>query len=400
MFVPSSSPVKPYTRNRAGNSRVYDGADGDRATLDVIRNLLLSTGSAELTCGKRAFVNFTRNLILGEVPYYLPPEISVIEILEDTEVDAELVRACRRLKDAGYLLALDDFVLKGNACHPLLNLADFVKVDLLSAGRGEAAAVRKHCGHLQYLLAEKVETREAFEESAACGYAFFQGYFFSVPELISRTSIPAHKLSYLRLIREIYTEPFEFANVERVIKVDTALVVKLLRYMNSAFFALSREVTSIRHALVLLGEREIRKWVSLVALTELAADQSDETLRLSLVRAAFCESLASDAGLGTHSSELFLLGMLSLIDVFVGRPMAEVAEFIPLASELKAALLGQANPYRQVLDVVVNYERARWDAAALAAAEMGVSAEALGARYMTALLWAEKALDLRQVETV
>ncbi len=384
---------------RSGREPRCTATDGDRATIDVIRNMLLSMGAAELTCGKKAFINFTRTLLVGETPYFLPRDISVIEVLEDVVVDAEVVAACRKLHEKGYTLALDDVLLGDGRLAPLIDLVDFVKVDVLGDLRtSDTPIIRELCSRGLHVLAEKVETRERFVETKGLGFTFFQGYFFSKPELISRTAIPAQTINCLRLINEINTPPFEVARIERIVRQDTALVLRLLKYMNSAFFGFAKEITSIRHALVLLGEKEVRKWISLIALTQLAGEQSLETLRLSLVRAAFCESVAPLVGMREQKAELFLLGMLSMIDVFVGRPLAEVVGDIPLAQELKAALLGEQNAFRRVFDLAVSYEKGLWEEVGACADALCLPREEIPDAYLRAVQWAENALDVKESE--
>jgi c-di-GMP-related signal transduction protein len=341
----------------------FDGTVNlDEATLAVIRNAMLVFGSQKMTGGKKAFVNFTKNLLLSGVTSYLPNDGSVIEILETVEVDEEVLAACQELRKKGYRLALDDYVWQEHDQNPLTKVVHFVKVDFLNTRPTDRQVIvdfftQKDIG----LLAEKIETREDFQEALEMGFSYFQGYFFSKPEIISGKDIPGYKLSYLEILKEICRETLDFVHFEKIINRDPPLCLKMLTYLNSAYFGLRHEVTSIGHALNLLGEKEIRKWAALVVLAHLGKDQPTELMRLSILRARFCESLAPKVNLAMRGSELFLMGLLSLMDVFLGRPLKEVLENIALSKEIKEALLGRENAHRLVLDLMVNYEKGAWE---------------------------------------
>ena len=347
---------------RTGMENFFNAVNFDDATLAVIRNAMLVLGSESLSGGNKVFVNFTKSLLLSEVPAFLPKNNSVIEILEDVEVDEELLTACRELRNQGYQLALDDFTWEGNEKNPLTEIVHFIKVDFQNTPPHDRKAIAEFFSQKGVeLLAEKTETRREFQEALAMGYSHFQGYFFSKPEIISGKDIPGYKLHYLRILQEVCQEQLDFQNLQEILEQDPPLCLKILTYLNSAFFGLRYEITSIGHALALLGEKEIRKWASLAILVHLGQDQPTELMRLSILRAKFCESLAPKFGLSSHESKLFLMGLLSFMDVFWERPLEEILEYIPLAKEIKQALLGQENIYSRVLDLVVHYEKGDWE---------------------------------------
>lgn len=189
-----------YRRSFTNSSQV---ADPTEATLSVIRNAFLALG-AQLTGSRRVFINFGRDVLLKRVPFVLRPESTVVEVLEDVGADEAVVEACRDLKRAGYLIALDDFDIGASADMTLVDLADFIKVDFRATTAAERQAfVEWKDGRAIHLLAEKVETPEEFREARETGYAYFQGYFFSKPVMLSARNIPATKLNYLRMLSEI-----------------------------------------------------------------------------------------------------------------------------------------------------------------------------------------------------
>jgi len=370
--------------------------DGDSASLSVIRNILLLTGTDSFTGGVKAFVNFTQNLLLQEAPYYLPREWAVVEILEDVEPIPEIMEACQRLKRAGYTLALDDFVLKNTHNLPLLTVADIVKVDVRFTTPEERRLIlRKFGDQVERFLAEKTETREEFHEALEAGYSLFQGYFFSRPVIIARKDIPVYKVNALRLIQQINRPDLDLDALEKVIKQDPALVYKLLRYVNSAFFAFRHKVGSVRHALALLGERELRKWATLSVYTRLTMKEPQELLRLSLVRARFLELLAPLVGMASEADQLFLMAIFSVVDTLLGRPMAEALEEVPLEDDVKEALLGTLNRYRVLFEIVLGYEKAHWDTISRICTGLKLDPGAITSRYLEAVDWTEKVYRIR-----
>ncbi len=384
-----------YRSGQGGN--VFDGTDGTQATLAVIRNTFLVLGQQTLTGSKKAFINFTKSLLLDGVAHTLPSDSTVIEILEDVEPDATVLDACQALKEAGYLLALDDFTVDNEVQQSIVEIADIIKADFMRSTPVERATiVTKFSDGQKRFLGEKVETREEFTAALDMGYTYFQGYFFAKPVIVSGKDIPGYKLNYMRVLQEVNRKELEFSNLEKIIKQDTSLVYTLLNYINSAYFGLREQITSILHAMVLLGEREVRKWASLVLFTFLGDDKPTEVVVTSLVRARFCESLAPDAGLQGCEDELFLLGMFSMIDVIMGRPLPEILESISIAKDVKAALLGEENVYRDVYNLVTSYEAGEWEQFSQCAAKLHVSEEKLPELYVKAVEWADGIASMKK----
>ncbi len=375
---------------RSGKQNFYDHTDGDQATSDVITNSFSVIGIDTLTGGKPAFINFTQNLLKKEMATIIPPGSVVIELLEDIVPDEEILAACRKLKQLGYTLALDDFVAF-NKISPLIDLADIIKVDFLKAKPDDWKAIPREIGNGRIrFLAEKVETLEQYEEAMACGYSYFQGYFFSKPEIFSGQDLAPYKLNYLRIIQEINRFGGDFDRIEEIVKQDVSLSYKLLRLINSAAFGLVTKVTSIKYCLVLLGIKEFVKWVTLVSLRNIGEDKPDELIILSLIRARFAELLAPEVGLRERSSDLFLMGMFSMIDALMDKPLQEIIDEIPVADDVKDALLGNVNPLREIYDVIIAYERGEWDVLAEKTARLDVPESEVSRLYITALQWVQQ----------
>ena len=370
---------------RSGEHNFFANVDGDFASRVVMSHSVHVFGFGELTQGKRGFIRITRSLLVEQAAKLMPPHAVAVQLLEPLEPDDEVLRACTALKQGGYPLTLGEFVLRREYA-PLLDLADIVRIDFQKASREQRKlAVERAASRQIKLLADKVETREAFAEGLDLGYDYFQGYFFCEPEIVARDDVPGYKLNHLRFLREIYQPDTDFGRLEDIIKLDVALSVKLLRYINSAWFGLSHRVSSIRHALVLLGTKGLRQWATLVTVTSLGSDRPAELVTTCLQRAWFCEYLAPLAGMTGHESDLFLIGLLSSLDALVGRPLDELLSEIAIPGEVRDALLGGSGRLAEVYRLVLAYEQGSWDAVSAAARVLGLDEDLLPAVYLQSI---------------
>lgn len=378
---------------RSSRENRFQGEDSAKATSGVVANALLSFGLDRLIDEHRAFINFDAATLSDGLAMALPPERAVIEILETVEETEELLRHCAALKAKGYQLALDDFVGE-RGYERLLDLADIIKVDFRLADPADWGSIASRFAPRGIrMLAEKVETHEEFEQAREHGYELFQGYFFSRPNIVASKEIPGSKLHHLRVLGEIHRPELDFDRIEGILKSDPAMVHKLLRYVNSVSFGLRSEIESVRHALALLGEAEVRKWASLVTLTGLAIDKPQELVVDSVVRGRVCEQLSQPVGLGQRSGEMFFLGMFSLIEAMLDRPMAEILEGIHLADEVRATLLSSHSaPQRmsKLLGLAAALERAEFPKVESLAGESRLDLTAVRGVYVDAVEWAGK----------
>ncbi len=376
---------------RSGLDNFFSHTDADAASASTADTMILF-GIERLTEGKRAFLNCTREFLIRDYAMLLPKDRVVIEILEGVKLDEELIAACRRLKAQGYLLALDDFK-DSKEWEPLISVADFIKVDLLATPAEEQSRLAKSFASDKLrLVAEKVETHEDFKRTFDLGYSYFQGYFFSRPEILRRHDIPANKLNYLRLLQAANQSDMDIQSVADRVKAEASISYRLLRYLNSSAFFLASEVHSIPHALSLLGERGIRRWVSLVAVACMADDKPQELVMLPLIRARFCELLAPRAGLANVSNDLFLLGLLSAIDAILDMTMADILDELKLREDIRDALLGRKNGLRDVFDVALLYEMARWEELDAAAQHVHIQSDDVPGQFMEAVDWSKRIL--------
>lgn len=378
----------------SGPENFFPNVDPDMATSKLIDNSLFVMGLENLVFDKLAFINMTRSALLSDLVFLLPKENCVIEVLETVEPDDQIVSACKDFKREGYRIALDDFIHKPSF-EPLLAVADFVKVDFISSKSKERQLYARHFipRGLQ-MLAEKVETSEDVQEGLNAGYSLFQGYFFCKPEVVRGKTIPEYKINYLRFLQELSRPDLDFDELEEIIKQEVSLSMKLLRFLNSAAMGLRREVTSIKHALVLLGERPLKKWASLIAFTNLGDDKPSELLITCLLRARFCESLARQARMPERELDLFLTGMFSAIDAVLDRPLEELIEEMSLPEAIGKTLFGEETALSPIYNLALAFERADWDVITQLTKEIGVAEQAVPEAYQDAVLWSRGVFTL------
>ena len=370
---------------RSDNDNFCKGFEGDRFSSEVITNSLTLNGLETLTRGRKAFINFTRTLLENEIATLLPKDVLVVEILENIEPDENILEACRRLNELGYVLALDDFVYTPNLS-PFFDLVNIIKIDFtLTRGKERRNVIQRIENPKIKFLAEKVETQEDFKEAMQLGYSYFQGYFFEKPLMLTGKDIPIFQNSLIQLMQESNKPIPDFNRLEEIVKLDVSLSYKVLRLINSAAFGFRYEIRSIRQALVLLGYKELMKWVTLLTLQILVGDKPDELLVVSVTRAHFLESMASPIGLNNRSSELFIMGLLSLIDVYLEQPLNKVLDDLPLADDIKEALLGTQGKLRELYDLTIYLERGNWDKMAQKVRELSVDERAVASNYLKSL---------------
>jgi c-di-GMP-related signal transduction protein len=363
--------------------------EGDVAGASVLTGAMLDLRLDTLTDGRTPFINVTRSMLINGIATLLRPSLAVFELREDITVDGEVIEACRALCESEYRLALDDFV-PGSPAEALLPFVSHVKVDTLVMARADVTSlVRRLAPAGVTIVAEKVETREVFEWARDAGCGLFQGHYFRRPEMRSGGMIPGRQVTHLRLLAALNHPSLTMERLEELVKQDAALSLRVLQCINSAAFPIRREVRSIGDALVLLGVEPIRKWASIWCLSKLSAGASSELTTMALLRARACELLGdevSDAAPG----ELFLVGLCSMLDAFLGRPMAEAIAELPLSEAARAALLGGDNALRSILDTVIAYEDGGWEDAVVSAETLGAPEPQLQQAYSGALIWAHE----------
>lgn len=370
--------------------------DPHAASIGVIAHGTLLGDLKELAAGKKVLLNVSQEALEGDYVYALPKKTVIVSLDKSIAATAAGLAACHKLRGDGYQFALDGFGADGAAA-AFANCAAFAKIDFTSAGDATDALclfvkVAAKNPALQ-LIGAGLETRELYAAAFKAGCTFFQGNYFAQPEEVAGRDIQSFKLPFLQLLKEVHQENVNFVRVEQVIKQDVALTYKLLRYVNSAAAARREDVKSIQTALNLLGENELKRWVTLVGVSGLAQGKPKELLARALLRARFCESLASYADLTTDADDLFLMGLFSLLDALLDRPLANLLREVPLSMRVKQTLLGGPTAYAGVYDCMLAYERGQWAAATACAETLHVAETVLPMVYLASLGWANQQLS-------
>lgn len=363
----------------------FENIDGDLATRELLSNTAIMELS-RLTEGKKAFINFTQNTLIDELPKLLPKEIVIIEILEDVEFTDEVINACKNLKAKGYKIAIDDFSNEQDISS-LIEIIDIVKVDFLLTTEEEQKVICKNLKRLNIkALAEKVETIDEFEKALKLGYDLFQGYFFSKPKIITAKHSPVAKSSFIVFLKELKDSNSDFESLERFIKRDPSLCYKLIKYINSAHFGMSNRITSIKQAITLLGPKELEKWAILVSFNLFTNEEYEELSKNAMMRAHFCETLCNvvDSKMGASA---FMVGLFSYLDVIFSTDMKDLMEELPIEEEIKRALIINDNFLYEILNVAINYEAMNADAIVDFNKKHNIEIETLSNIYLECLEW-------------
>ena len=380
-------------RNSQQNS--FPILDGDTATLEVLINSFLHIGIKELAEEKLCFINFTENLLDEEVFVRFPVNRIVVEVLEDIPITSELIDKIRTIKALGFMIALDDFVIQKNIpfYQDLFALVNFIKVDFLHTTPEERKAIeqitKRNYPHI-VLLAEKVETRQQFQEAIEAGYGLFQGYFFAKPEIFKGADIPANTAQYTRLIGLLRNHS---ANVEQIaaeIERDVSLTFKVLKMINSPAVRKKSKIRSIKQGVLLLGLEELTHWLYVLLLHEIKVKHVGDSMAIieaSLFRAKFCELLAKRKS-SRNASEFFLLGMFSLIDTLLHQSMEKALQDIPISEDIIVTLLGAKTEMTPYLALAIACDEVRWNEIILGADFLNIDYASLNDMYLEARSWA------------
>lgn len=374
---------------RSDMANYFPEIEESSATSKLLSNSFFTIGIEKLTGSNLAFINFTHDLLLKNLPLMFSQDRLVVEILEDVQPNKEIIEVCQEIALNGYIIVLDDFFYKPSL-EPLIEVADIIKIDVKATPLGEVEdIVKKMTMRGVDLLAEKVETHDEFNKALQMGFRYFQGFFFSKPEVLKGKLISTPQMHLLEIMAEVNKENFGFDKLEKMIVRDASISYKLMRLINSAFYRRAKEISSIRQAIIMIGETGIRRFLSLIAMAGLADNKPDELIRGSLVRAKFCELLGDRSGSSAEPSELFTLGLFSLIDAIMDDSMENLMAQIPLSSKLKEALISKNGDLSNYLTLVESYERGNWDEIKKATDTMGIDEDDLPRQYMESLSWAD-----------
>lgn len=359
--------------------------DGDQATSNVILTAFTEIGLNNLVGNKPAFLNLTRNFLEGEFPLPDMKDRVVLEILEDIPVTESTMAAVRKLGQQGYTLALDDFIYHPGL-DPFVDAVSIIKLDILAQDRQTLTeSVKLLRKKRKKLLAEKVESHEEFEFCKSLGFDYYQGYFFCRPEVLTQQSMPANKLQIFRILTKLQDPDITLNELENEINHDVTISYRLLRYINSAQFALRQEIESISQAVMLLGLNNIRSIATLIVMSRIE-DKTIDLFNTGLIRAKMCHLLAQKVRPGAEDI-FFTAGLMSIVDALMDLPMQEAMQQLPLSEELQHALIYHQGDIGETLLNVTQYVRGK-----LATVRgSNYSMKDLVEAFLTAMKWADAA---------
>lgn len=377
---------------RSSHANFRDSTDDVSATSQVIANAVLGFGLDRLIGDKPAFINFDRTLLLGDWTTVLPPEKVVIEILEGVDPDPEVLAACVALRERGYALAYHPCGDNERAVE-FAPFVDILRVDFQkTAPADQESLVRRYQKHNIRMIAGKVETEDEFVRASQLGYHYFQGFFFASPVVLQTSRVPASKAGGLRLVKLIQHDDMDFDSVEEVIRFDIAFSHSLLTYVNSAAFQWPNRIESVRQGLLLLGADGVRKWAWMASLSRLGENRPPVLMAQVLMRGRFCEAISGLMTLAAGDADPFVIGMFSLLDAILQRPLEGILDEMNIGPHIRLALLGPPdvdNPLSLVLKIVKAYELGDFAQVHAAARIIGLSADELSTGYLQCLSWVE-----------
>jgi len=363
----------------------------ERAATNIIETLNV-VGFDAVCDGRMGFIKCDEQMLLKEFYLLLPSDPVVIQMNEEVRASESVCAACISLKQKGYKLALDNFTIN-DPRERLVAYSDFLKVQMgRHAAADNAALAAKHRTKNRQMVAERVETRVQMLQAVQDGYTLFQGYFFRQPERMRARHIPANRATHLRLLQVLSAPELDLDAAEDLIKHDASLCYRLLRYLNSPLVGMASPVRSVRHAMALLGERELVRWLRMATALAMGEEKCSDLVLSSLVRARFCELISPHVAEG--NSDLFLMGMLSLMDAILEVPIGVVVEGLAFDEKIKAALLGakkgSETPVTPLYRLMLAREEGDWEEVIVQAKKVNLSVPQVNRAFNEAMAWARE----------
>jgi c-di-GMP-related signal transduction protein len=369
--------------------------DNLSATANVIVNAYGELGIEEVLGQQRGFVNVDTELLMSDVICMLPSKKVVLEILESVKITDEIVQRCIELKQMGYQLALDDVVEINQEIELLLSIVHVVKIDILAIEKEALVDIVNQLKRWPVLLlAEKVNSSEQAKKCMELGFEMFQGYYFAKPEILSGKRTDPGKLSLLNLLTLVMSDS-DAADIEQELKHQPGLSYNLMRMVNSTASGFSKNINSIKQAVMVLGRKQLQRWIQLLLY---AADNknekmSDAMLQVAATRGKMMELIATvdrphDKN---HQDRAFMVGILSLLDALLGMEMTEIIEKLNIPSEISQALLSRSGRLGQELKLIEANEKGEIDSVKSYLAELNfLSLSELTSLELEALGWANR----------
>lgn len=370
----------------------YDGAtqiDG----LEIINHM----GTATLSGGKKIFVSVSNVSIFSDIESQCDtPHKALVLLIDNTFPPVEMyLKRILELKNKGYQFALRKLPVRSYEDYrELLKLMDYILIDHQKIDVGKAKNYFNRLYPGLKVCAGNLPTTESFNLLRSIdGIELFEGSFFRMPVTKGETQVVPLKVNYIELLNLVNNEDFELTQAADIISRDTALVISLLRMANN--IAINSEITSIRFAASMLGQKELKRWINTAVVNELCSEKPNEITRLSLLRAKFAENLASVFGIAMQSSELFLMGLFSVLDIILDKPMKDALSIIKVSKPIQDALIDKKGPLADVLDFLISYESADWQEVSRVMIIKNIEIPQVYNAYLASLQWYSDLVSIR-----
>ncbi len=329
--------------------------DQDIASSKLIIQNHLQGDIKAISLGKLAFINFTEKCLINKYPLMFDSESIVIELVGHTSPTQRLVKIMKYYREKGYRIALTEYDVepRWDALFPYISM---IKVDVSQINPKRLQPVASRI--LKYnikLVAEKVETNFQLQSLAEVGFNFYQGYFYHEPEVISGHTLAPIKMQMLNLITETFKTPLNFDAIADIISLDVNLTVGLLKMLNNVTTATRVEITSLKQATAYLGEEKLKQFVSVLALSKLTTDKTEEVSKQSLITAKLMTSLSKNSVFAEINDFAFITGLLSALEVILGMPIGDIVKTMPLAQPIEKALVNHDGLLGELLTLTTNY---------------------------------------------
>lgn len=364
-----------------------DGA-GRIAGLEVIQNMGIET----LSNVNEVFVPVSNLSLFSDVEAQCDASSEHLVLLIDHAVKPEpmYVERIMELKEKGYRFAIRKLLVhEFTAYTEILKLMDFVLLNHKKVDLQKATIYFNKLFPQIKICAVGVDDAVSYEKlKTTTSSKLFEGNFYQLPVTSGQKEVSPLKVNYIELLNTVNQDDFDLTKAADIIGRDPALTISLLRMVNN--LAVLSEITSIRHAAAMLGQKELKKWITTAVVKELCADKPNEITRLAMLRAKFAENLSKAFEMAMLSQELFMMGLFSILDVVLDQEMEDALKLVRLPKHVNEALIHKSGKYAPVYEFVLNYEKANWEEVSRQMILNDIELEKVYQAYTDALIWYRK----------